>query len=75
MECNQENMKCPLCTPGRYPEWPALRQAGIQDWLKCPVCKVLFYGDGREIKEENHHPIQEAKEKDREAENSCGRKG
>jgi hypothetical protein len=35
----------------------------------------LFYGDGREIKEENHHPIQEAKEKDREAENSCGRKG
>jgi len=44
-------MKCPLCTPGRYPEWPTLRQVGIQDWLKCPVCKALFDRDGREIEE------------------------
>lgn len=59
-------MKCPLCAPGRNPEWPTLRQSGIEDWLKCPICKGLIYSDGRQIKVENHHPILDATRKDRE---------
>jgi len=56
-------MKCPLCTPGRYPDWPVLRQAGMQDWLRCPVCKTLFYRDGRKINEEDYLSEQKTTEK------------
>ncbi len=65
-------MKCPLCTPGRYSEWPALRQAGIEDWLKCPICKALFYSDGRKIKEKNYQPILDTTRKDREEKGRSG---